>query len=50
MISTGLAEYKADLADIKDVQRVHFCAPDEKTVMTESHFTAPAAPKPLRTR
>ncbi|MEZ4567699.1 MAG: histone deacetylase [Desulfobacterales bacterium] len=43
----GIIEYKADLVDIKDVQRVHFCAPDEKTVMTESHFISAGGAKTI---
>ncbi len=34
----GIVELKPDLADPKDVQRVHFCVPDPYKVMTESHF------------
>lgn len=34
----GITEYKPDLADVRDVRRVHFCVPDEERVMTESHF------------
>ncbi|PID74080.1 MAG: histone deacetylase [Desulfobacterales bacterium] len=34
----GIREFKPDLASIEDVRRVHFCAPDETAVTTESHF------------
>jgi acetoin utilization deacetylase AcuC-like enzyme len=34
----GITEFKAELADVRDVRRVHFCVPDEERVMTESHF------------
>jgi acetoin utilization deacetylase AcuC-like enzyme len=34
----GILEYKPGQADVADIQRTHFCTPDEHTVMTESHF------------
>lgn len=34
----GITEFKAELAEVRDVRRVHFCVPDEERVMTESHF------------
>jgi acetoin utilization deacetylase AcuC-like enzyme len=34
----GIVEYKPDLAAIRDIQRAHFCVPDEWSVTTESHF------------
>ena len=43
----GIVEYKPDLATIKDVQRVHFCAPDEWSVMTESHLISAGGAKTI---
>ena len=43
----GIIEYKANLVEIKDVQRVHFCAPDEQSVMTESHFISAGGAKTI---
>lgn len=34
----GIVEYKPDLAAMEDIRRVHFCHPDEKSVITESHL------------
>ncbi len=34
----GIVEFKPDLATLDDVRRVHFCAPDERSVLTESHL------------
>ncbi len=34
----GIVEYKPELATIEDIQRVHFCVPDERAVTTESHL------------
>ncbi|MGQ9484602.1 MAG: histone deacetylase family protein [Desulfosoma sp.] len=34
----GIVEFKPSLATLEDVQRVHFCAPDERSVLTESHL------------
>ncbi len=34
----GIIEYKPDLVSAHDIQRTHFCVPDEKTVTTESHL------------
>lgn len=34
----GIIEYKVRPATYKDIQRVHFCVPDEKAVTTESHL------------
>ncbi|MCP4351633.1 MAG: histone deacetylase [Desulfobacterales bacterium] len=43
----GITEYKADLVNIGDVQRVHFCVPDEWSVMTESHFISAGGAKTI---
>ena len=43
----GIFEYKPDLVNIKDVQRVHFCAPDPWSVMTESHFISAGGAKTI---
>ncbi|MGD8846904.1 MAG: histone deacetylase [Desulfobacteraceae bacterium] len=43
----GITEFKPDLAIIKDVQRVHFCAPDPWAVMTESHFISAGGAKTI---
>jgi len=34
----GLVEYRVRPAGAGDIQRVHFCVPDESTVTTESHL------------
>jgi acetoin utilization deacetylase AcuC-like enzyme len=34
----GLIEYRVRPAGFKDIQRVHFCVPNEETVTTESHL------------
>jgi len=36
----GIREYKVRPASYKDIQRVHFCVPDEGYVTTESHLIA----------
>ncbi len=41
----GIIEYKPELVDIADVRRVHFCIPDEDTVMTESHYISAGGAK-----
>jgi acetoin utilization deacetylase AcuC-like enzyme len=43
----GIVEFKPDLASIKDVQRAHFCVPDEMRVMTESHFISAGGAKTI---
>jgi len=45
----GITEYKANVVDVKDVQRIHFCVPDETTVMTESHFISAGGAKTIAT-
>ncbi len=34
----GITEFKPGLTTEQDIRRVHFCVPDVKGVMTESHF------------
>jgi acetoin utilization deacetylase AcuC-like enzyme len=34
----GIVEFKPDIAKLEDIQRVHFCVPDELSVITESHL------------
>lgn len=36
----GIIEYKPELATAQDIQRVHFCVPDELSVITESHLVS----------
>ncbi len=43
----GIEEFKPDLVNIKDVQRVHFCVPDPWQVMTESHFISAGGAKTI---
>ncbi len=43
----GIEEFKPDLANIRDVQRVHFCVPDVWNVMTESHFISAGGAKTI---
>ncbi len=43
----GISEYKSELVDIKDVQRVHFSYPDAWRVMTESHFISAGGAKTI---
>ncbi|HSO21193.1 MAG TPA: histone deacetylase [Desulfosarcina sp.] len=43
----GVVEFKPDLIDVSDVQRVHFCVPDPMSVMTESHFISAGGAKTI---
>jgi len=43
----GIKEFRPDLANIRDIRRVHFCVPDEWTVMTESHFISAGGAKTI---
>lgn len=36
----GIIEYRVRPAAFEDIQRVHFCVPDEESVATESHLIA----------
>ena len=41
----GIVEFKPDIATIQDIQRVHFCVPDELSVITESHLISAGGAK-----
>jgi len=43
----GIVELKPDLVNIRDIQRVHFCVPDEWAVTTESHFISAGGAKTI---
>ena len=43
----GIHEFKSEVVDIKDVQRVHFSYPDVWQVMTESHFISAGGAKTI---
>jgi acetoin utilization deacetylase AcuC-like enzyme len=43
----GIVEYKPDLATFQDVRRVHFCAPEESSVVTESHLISAGGAKKI---
>ncbi|MFO7930768.1 MAG: histone deacetylase family protein [Thermodesulfobacteriota bacterium] len=43
----GITEFKAEVIDLKDVQRTHFCVPDPAKVMTESHFISAGGAKTI---
>ncbi len=43
----GIQEFKPDIANIRDIQRVHFCVPDPWSVMTESHFISAGGAKTI---
>ncbi len=43
----GIVELKPDLATIQDLRRVHFCAPDEWSVVTESHLISAGGAKTI---
>jgi len=43
----GIVEYKPDLATVEDIQRVHFCFPDERRVITESHLISAGGAKKI---
>ena len=43
----GVIELKPDPVNLKDVQRVHFCAPDVWSVTTESHFISAGGAKTI---
>ncbi len=45
----GITELKPDMAVIRDVQRVHFCVPDEWSVITESHLISAGGAKTVAT-
>jgi len=43
----GIVEFKPDIAAIEDIQRVHFCVPDELSVITESHLISAGGAKKI---
>ena len=43
----GIVEYKPDLITVEDIQRVHFCFPDERRVITESHLISAGGAKKI---
>ncbi|MEJ2640540.1 MAG: histone deacetylase [Desulfosarcinaceae bacterium] len=43
----GISELKPDLVAVADVNRVHFCVPDPRSVMTESHFISAGGAKTI---
>jgi len=43
----GIIEFKPDLVTEADVQRAHFCVPNEMRVMTESHFISAGGAKTI---
>ncbi len=43
----GIVEYKPDLATVEDIRRVHFCYPDERGVITESHLISAGGAKKI---
>ncbi len=45
----GIIELKPDVVTIEDIQRVHFCVPDEHSVMTASHFISAGGAKTIGT-
>ncbi len=46
----GIVEFKPDLATVGDIQRVHFCVPDELSVATESHLISAGGAKTIGTQ
>jgi acetoin utilization deacetylase AcuC-like enzyme len=43
----GIIEYKPELVTAHDIQRTHFCVPDEPTVTTESHLISAGGAKAI---
>ncbi len=43
----GIVEYKPDIVTAEDIQRTHFCVPDEQTVTTESHLISAGGAKAI---
>ena len=43
----GIVEFKPDIATAQDIQRVHFCFPDELSVVTESHLISAGGAKTI---
>lgn len=43
----GIIEYKPDIVTPEEIQRAHFCVPDEKTIATESHLISAGGAKAI---
>lgn len=43
----GVVEFKPDIAAVEDIQRVHFCVPDERSIITESHLISAGGAKKI---
>ncbi len=43
----GIVEFKPDIATVRDIQRVHFCVPDELGVTTQSHLISAGGAKKI---
>jgi acetoin utilization deacetylase AcuC-like enzyme len=43
----GIIEYKPEIVTNHDIQRAHFCVPDEKTVTTQSHLISAGGAKAI---
>jgi len=43
----GITQFSPELVTEEDVQRVHFCVPNPKSVMTESHFISAGGAKTI---
>jgi acetoin utilization deacetylase AcuC-like enzyme len=44
---SGIIEYKPSLVTHHDIQRAHFCAPDERTITTQSHLISAGGAKAI---
>lgn len=42
-----IIEFKPDLVNEQDIQRVHFCVPDVRSITTESHFISAGGAKTI---
>jgi hypothetical protein len=42
-----IIEYKPEIVTPQDLQRAHFCVPDEHSVTTESHLISAGGARPL---
>jgi acetoin utilization deacetylase AcuC-like enzyme len=43
----SIIEYKPQMVAVEDIQRAHFCVPDEKTITTESHLISAGGAKAM---
>lgn len=43
----GIVEYKPDIVTPEEIQRSHFCIPDERTIATESHLISAGGAKAI---